>query len=96
MPDLPDLRELAYAALASTAAIGAAALTRKLLTTAYTRLADEEPPQNPAADDTTWPHALLWAALSGATAGMARATARRGAAAAWSTALDESAPLAGR
>lgn len=90
---MTDLKEIAFAALAATAAVGAAAITRKLLSVAYTKAAGQAPPLNPAEEDTTWGRALLWAALSGATAGLARASARRGTAAAWSTITDDEAPI---
>lgn len=92
---MSDLRELAFAALASTAAIGAAALTRKLLSTAYNRVADEEPPRNPAAEDHLAPCAAVGGALR-RDGGHGPRGRPRGAAAAWSAALDESAPVADR
>ncbi len=90
---MPDLEEIAFAALASAATIGAAALTRKLLSVAYEKTTGKAPPRNPADDETTWSSAMLWAALSGATAGLSRAAARRGSAAAWEAVADDDAPV---
>lgn len=94
--DLPDLEEVAFAALASAAAIGAAALTRKLLSAAYEKATGKAPPRNPAESDTSWGSALVWGALSGATAGLSRAAARRGSAAAWQAATDDAPPIPDR
>lgn len=53
--------------IAPIAAIGATLLVRKLLNTGYERMTGKEPPQ-PRDPDTTFARALLWTAITAATA----------------------------
>ena len=43
----------------------------------------DDPPENPAAPDVTWPHAIAWAGATGAAMALARLLALRGTAAGW-------------
>jgi hypothetical protein len=43
----------------------------------------DDPPENPAAPDVTWPHAIAWAGATGAAMALARLLAMRGTAAGW-------------
>lgn len=57
---------------------------RKALDTGWKKARHgDEPPKNPAAPDTDWTEALLWAAVSGIAVAAARLLAARGAAATW-------------
>ena len=65
----------------------AARLSRKVLTTTWTRTAGGTPPRNPAAPGTSWSEALTWAIVSSAVIGVARLLASRGAASVWKKAV---------
>ena len=57
---------------------------RKALDTAWKKARHgDEPPKNPAAPETDWTEALIWAAISGFAVAAARLLAARGAAATW-------------
>ena len=43
----------------------------------------DDPPENPAAPDVTWAHAIAWAGATGAAMALARLLALRGSAAGW-------------
>lgn len=43
----------------------------------YRRIADREPPQNPASRETGWVEAIVWTALVGALGGVSRMLTRR-------------------
>lgn len=58
-------------------------VVRKLLIAVWKRATDHEPPTNPAAADTTWGEALVWAVASGTAIGVGRLIATRGATAGW-------------
>jgi hypothetical protein len=61
----------------------AARTSKKVLDTTWAKTRGGEPPRNPAAPGTSWPEALSWAIAAGATVGVARLVAARGAAQAW-------------
>ena len=65
------------------AGTGAGLLMRKLVAGAWRTVRHEEPPENPASPSTSWPDALVWAAVSGVGVAVARLVAQRGAAGAW-------------
>ncbi|MBA2434181.1 MAG: DUF4235 domain-containing protein [Verrucomicrobiota bacterium] len=56
----------------------AAALGRALLKSGWRATTGREPPRNPDADDATWIEALVWAVVTGALVGIARALSRKG------------------
>jgi hypothetical protein len=68
-----------YQVLVLVAAVGLAAATRWSLRRGWEMRTGEDPPDNPADAGASWPTALAWGALSGATAGMARVIGRRAA-----------------
>jgi hypothetical protein len=74
---------VAWKVVGVTSGLVAARLSRKLLTTTWTKTKGGDPPRNPAAPGTTWGEALAWAALSGVSVAGARLLANRGAAQAW-------------
>ena len=76
-------RETSWKAVSGIAATLAAMATHTALNAAWGGLRSEEPPLNPAAHDTRWREALLWAAAIGLTVGVAQLLARRSAAAGW-------------
>ncbi len=67
---------------ATGAAIGAAALAKKVLTKGWVKRTGKVP-GNPATSETTWGEALAWAVVSGVVVGIARLAAQRGVAAAF-------------
>ncbi len=82
-------------AITGIGAVVAAVMARKALTAAWSMMTGEEPPQNPAAADTSWREALLWGAAAGLVAGLARTIGQRAAAGAWANVSgDEAAELA--
>jgi len=72
---------LAWKVLGTSAAIGAAAVARKLVTSGWTAATGKEPPSNPEDPEVSWPEAVGWAVASGALIGVARLLATRKAAA---------------
>lgn len=75
--------DTAWSAFAAVAAIAAAMAARKATETLWSRLGSGDVPKDPSHPTTTWGQAIGWAVVAGATAGVARVVARRGAAAAW-------------
>ena len=72
---------LAWKVLGTGAAIGAAAVARRLVTSGWTATTGKEPPANPEDPEVSWPEAVGWAVVSGALIGVARLLATRKAAA---------------
>jgi hypothetical protein len=64
-------------AVATIAALGAAFITRKVLTTAWTKITGKEPPQNPEDPEVGWAEAMGWAAMMGVAVSIARLLATR-------------------
>lgn len=62
------------------AAIGAAAITKKLLDQSWRVTTGKNPPANPADPDVNLWEAVMWAAVSGTAVGVARMLAARKAA----------------
>ena len=60
----------------STAAVGSAALAKRLLTTQWEKRRGTTP-GNPLSPDTTWGEAIAWALVSGAVLGVVRLVAQR-------------------
>lgn len=75
--------KLGWRIFGGLAAVLAALLARKSLTTGWTKAVGDAPPSNPEDPDTTWREAIGWALLSGAVMGLARLLATRKAAAYW-------------
>ncbi len=61
-------------------AVGAAAITKKALTTSWTAATGKQPPANPADPDVELREAVMWAVASGVFVGLARMLAQRRAA----------------
>lgn len=72
---------LAWKVLGTSAAVGAAAVARRLVTSGWTAATGKEPPTNPEDPEVSWPEAFGWAVASGALIGVARLLATRQAAA---------------
>lgn len=77
------LSKAGWKVVGAGAGIGAAAVTKKLLTATWRGAKKEDPPANPAAPSTTWPEALTWAAATGVAVGVARMVGQRTAATGW-------------
>lgn len=58
-------------------------LSRKVMTTAWTKTRGGQPPRNPAAPGTSWSEALAWAIASSVAVAITRLVANRGAAQVW-------------
>jgi hypothetical protein len=72
---------LVWKVLGMSAAIGAAVVARKVLTSGWTAATGKPPPANPEDPEVSWPEAVGWAVASGAVIGVARLLATRKAAA---------------
>lgn len=70
----------AYSAGSAVAAIGAAAVAKKVLTTSWRSATGKNPPANPADPDVDLWEAVAWAAASGTLIAIARMFAARKAA----------------
>jgi len=64
-------------AIATLAALGAAFVTKKVVTTAWTKTTGKEPPENPEDPEVGWVEALGWAAMMGVAVSIARLLATR-------------------
>lgn len=64
-------------AITTLGALVGAVFARKAIARSWASLTGREPPENPAADQTTWGEALAFAALGGLVAGVARMAGRR-------------------
>ena len=84
--------KLSWTLLSTVAAVGAAAVVRKVTTAVWTQLRPDPPPQNPADPATEWGEALAWTAATGLLVGVARMLANRGAAGVWSKAVGTTPP----
>lgn len=74
-----DEDDKVWAIAATLASLGAAKLTKKLLSKSWEKRRGSVP-GNPATDDTSWNEALVWAAVSGVAIGVARLLSQRGVA----------------
>ena len=72
---------LVWKVLGTGAALGAAVVARKLVTSGWTATTGKAPPANPEDPEVSWPEAVGWAVASGAFVGVARLLATRKAAA---------------
>lgn len=77
-----DEDDLLWTLAAGGAALGSAALAKKVLTRGWEKRRGTVP-GNPATSDTTWNEALAWAVMSGVVVGVVRLLAQRGVAAAF-------------
>jgi Protein of unknown function (DUF4235) len=64
-------------AVATIAALGAAFITRKVVTTAWTKVTGKEPPDNPEDPEVGWAEAMGWAVMMGVAVSVARLLATR-------------------
>ena len=64
-------------AVATLAAFGAAFITRKVVTTAWTKFTGKEPPEDPEDPEVGWIEALGWATMMGVAVSIARLLATR-------------------
>jgi len=71
---------LVWKILGAGAGIGAATMTRKLVTSGWAAATGKPPPENPEDPEVSWPEAVGWAVASGAAIGVARLLATRKAA----------------
>lgn len=76
-------KDSTYALLAAGSAVLAARITLSALTKSWKAIKKTDPPENPAALDTSWKEALLWSAATGMIVGVVRMLAKRGTAAGW-------------
>ncbi len=74
------MSEMTWKFLANGAAVAAAVVARKALTSSWEAATGTEPPKNPADPRTDWREALAWGLLTGAVIGVARMLASREAA----------------
>jgi hypothetical protein len=72
--------------------LGAAALTRWVISIGWRRLGGPQPPVNPADRRITWAQALAWAVTAALGAGVARVVGLRIAAAGWQRATGDRPP----
>jgi hypothetical protein len=72
-----------YKLLALMASFVGAMAARKTLSFAWKAVSGKEPPANPEHPAVTWPEAVSWAVVSGATVGLARLAAQKKVAASW-------------
>lgn len=93
LPGLSQDGDKTWNLVNTAAAIGAALVTRKLLSTGWRRVRGEDPPKNPAASSVGWGDALAWTAATGVAVGVARLLARRGTAAGWKKATGDQPPV---
>ena len=70
----------AWSVFSMVSAVGAAAVTRKVLDRSWKAAAGKNPPENPADPDVGFGEAVLWAAITGAAVALARMVAQRRAA----------------
>jgi hypothetical protein len=73
----------AWKVLGTGLAILTGIVVRKVLVAVWRRATRHEPPTNPAAGDTGWGEAVVWALASGAAIGVGRLVGTRGATAGW-------------
>jgi hypothetical protein len=64
-------------AIATLAALGAAFVTKKAVTKAWTKTTGKEPPENPEDPEVGWAEAMGWAVMMGAAVSIARLLATR-------------------
>ncbi len=86
-------KQLAWQGVAIASGTLAAAAVRRVATTTWRTAKHEDPPENPAARDVSWPDALAWTIAVAVGAAVARLVAQRGAAAVWERATGESIPV---
>jgi hypothetical protein len=72
---------LVWKVLGTSAAVGAAVVARKLLTSGWMAATGKEPPENPEDPEVSWQEAVGWAVVSGAVVEVSRLLATRQAAA---------------
>lgn len=72
-----------YNAFAKASAIAGAFSSRFLLKKGWKLITKKDPPLNPASPGVLWREALLWGAVTGLSAGVARIVFRRLSAGAW-------------
>ena len=75
--------KLQWSLLVGAASALAIFLAQKSMKGGWRMYWGEDPPENPAAPDVTWPQALAWAGATGAAMALARLLAMRGTAAGW-------------
>jgi len=73
--------KLVWKIIGTGAAVGAAMVTKRLLTSGWTAATGKEPPKNPQDPEVSWPEAVGWAVTSQTLVSTARLLALRKAAA---------------
>ena len=74
---------LQWSLLAGAAGMVAMLIAQKGLKGGWRWYWGDDPPENPAAPEVTWGHAIAWAGVTGAAMALARLLALRGSAAGW-------------
>ena len=90
---MPNSKRLAWQGVALASGTLAAAVVRKAAVTTWRTTKHEDPPENPASRDVSWPDALTWTVAVAVGAAVARVVAQRGAAAAWEHATGDPPPI---
>ncbi len=72
-----------WSLVAGAAGVLAVLVARRGLADGWRWWWGDDPPENPATPDVTWPQALAWAGATGAAMALARLLALRGSAAGW-------------
>lgn len=85
-------KDNAWKVVAAGSALLAGAVVRSVLNSSWKAVTKNDPPLNPASAETTWREALVWTVASSVAIGLVQLVARRGADAAWRTAIGERPP----
>jgi hypothetical protein len=91
-----SMEKVLWKLAAAVAALGAGMVTRKALIATWRSTKGQDPPDNPAAADTSWGDALSWTLATTVGAAVAALVAQRGAAAVWQKATGHAPPGIGR
>src|SRR5947209_17795447 len=91
---MPSTKRVAWEGVALAWGTLAAAVVRRAAVMAWRTTKHEDPPENPASGDVSWPDALIWTIAVAIGAAVARVVAQRGAAAAWERATGDPPPIA--
>ncbi len=75
--------DVLWQAVALPTGIVAGMVGRKAVASVWSRVTDRDVPNKPAAPGVSWPEAIAFAMISGATLGLVRLLAQRGAAGVW-------------
>jgi hypothetical protein len=85
-------QRIGWSVVSGLAGVTAALGTKKVLTAAWKRATDREPPTNPADPETDWSEALTWVVAISIGGAVARVVAQRAAAKGWERAMGSPPP----